>query len=45
MYENRALMCQPSLEAGMEFGLKRVHLRSAFSALCMAKALVCWCSD
>lgn len=43
MCENRALLCQPSLEACMGSGQKKVHLWSALYALCVAKAVVCCC--
>lgn len=43
MYKNRALLCQPSSEAYMGFGQKKVHLWSALYALCMARAVVCCC--
>ena len=36
---NRALLCQPSSGVSVGFGLQKVHLPSAFSAPCVAKAL------
>lgn len=37
---NRAFLCQRSEEAWTGLGLKKVHLRSALSALCVAKPSV-----